>query len=1287
MTRKYFAYRTLIRGIGSSNGDKPLGWRGRRERHLHRSGFGVLFVALIALASLSACTSNQAAVTLPPASIAATAGNAQSTLVNTAFKTNLQATVKDKNGVPLPGTTLTFTVVAAGNGASGVFAGGTSSPSVTTDSNGVATAPTISANATSGSFAVNASAGGVGPAVFNLTNTAAGSPANITATGGTPQGATVNTIFTTSLQATVTDAAGNPVANASVTFTAVAAANGASGTFNNGTASLTVTTSASGVATASTFTANAVAGAHVVNATVPGVAAPAVFNLTNTAQPLLTIAATSGTPQSAPINQQFPNKLQATVTDSTGKPVANAQVTFTAPSSGASGTFANGTATDVETTNANGAATSTTFTANATSGSYVVNATVSNGRSPAPFNLANNAPSSINAQAGTPQSTAINSVFMIALQARVADQNLVGVPNVSVTFTAVAAANGASGTFTNGTGTVTVTTGANGIAIATTFTANAMPGSYIVNATTAGIASPAVFSLTNNDAPAAITAIAGTPQNAAINATFAVSLQAKVTDGLGAALANVQVTFTAPSNGASGSFGNGLAKLSVTTNANGIATATSFTANGTAGAYAVNATVTGVNNPAVFNLTNATAGPAANIAAAAGNPESATINSAYPINLQALVTDANGLAVANVQVTFTAVPGATGSSGTFANGTATGTTTTNNNVLANATTLKANAIAGSFVVNATVNGVAAPAVFNLTNIQSLVCPQPILGNENEIHDVFAFLFDGWDDVNGPFQAAGAFATDGTGNVVHQDINRTNINGLAGELDLGALFSSVAQGRGPQFHTIETAGSCYNLGPDGRGTLVFTLHDKSTITFDFSILPLQRGSATASTGRLLRFDDANAAGIRGTGFFTRQGSTTVPPPPNPNPVGINGQLGYSVTSYTANNANSAYLRNGMIGICCDTTSNGGPQGLAEVALTSTDANGNSTGAQSNFDLVPMTITVGAGSPDGWGRGTLQLSFSSYPKGDQAENFNYAYYGSQSVYAIQSTDFPGPIVPLSNGQLKSSNGFGCCLAGVYFATGADLSSNQAFTISTVAKENDQKFGTSFTDEISGQVPNNLAVYTNNQMVGTFSCWGTVIPQGGCLTNPMGVLTLTPSPTSPNPNGPTLTFTMLTTNLGAFLLEGTGGANGLLNPAPGKNAMIGEVLLGTSSSQPPFGGTDQTFSTLYPASTGSSMTVGTATATGAVAAPPPPPPPAAFSGTHVVCVNSATCVAGATQSVAANYSIDSNGRITFDFGAGGFPSGIAPGWVIPNSPDGVLLEPSVNGTVIFVGQTLIP
>src|SRR5205814_529120 len=134
------------------------------------------------------------------------------------------------------------------------------------------------------------------------------------------------------------------------------------------------------------------------------------------------------------------------------------------------------------------------------------------------------------------------------------------VPGVSVTF--AAPGSGASGAFSSSS---TVTTNSSGIATAPAFTANTTAGSYTVTATTAGVGSPASFSLTNLAVPpSSITANAGTPQSTIVNTAFGTVLQALVRDASNNPLSGVSVTFAAPGSGASGTFG---ASATVTTNA------------------------------------------------------------------------------------------------------------------------------------------------------------------------------------------------------------------------------------------------------------------------------------------------------------------------------------------------------------------------------------------------------------------------------------------------------------------------------------------------------------------------------------------------------------------------------------------------------------------------------------------------------------------------------------------------------------------------------------------------
>jgi hypothetical protein len=100
------------------------------------------------------------------------------------------------------------------------------------------------------------------------------------------------------------------------------------------------------------------------------------------------LKATSGSSQSAASGKSFSGPLAVNVTLS-GIPMSGEKVTFTAPASGASGTFSNGTATETDLTNNDGVATSSTITANSVGGTYTVMATVSGAPSPVSFSLTN----------------------------------------------------------------------------------------------------------------------------------------------------------------------------------------------------------------------------------------------------------------------------------------------------------------------------------------------------------------------------------------------------------------------------------------------------------------------------------------------------------------------------------------------------------------------------------------------------------------------------------------------------------------------------------------------------------------------------------------------------------------------------------------------------------------------------------------------------------------------------------------------------------------------------------
>ncbi|MCC6342435.1 MAG: S-layer homology domain-containing protein [Bryobacterales bacterium] len=102
------------------------------------------------------------------ASITVAAGSAQHAAVNATFAIPFQALVRDNNNNPVAGAMVTFAAPSSGPG--GTFSGSLSASAVT-NSNGIATAPTFTANSQTGTYAISAAAPGVStPAVFNLTN-------------------------------------------------------------------------------------------------------------------------------------------------------------------------------------------------------------------------------------------------------------------------------------------------------------------------------------------------------------------------------------------------------------------------------------------------------------------------------------------------------------------------------------------------------------------------------------------------------------------------------------------------------------------------------------------------------------------------------------------------------------------------------------------------------------------------------------------------------------------------------------------------------------------------------------------------------------------------------------------------------------------------------------------------------------------------------------------------------------------------------------------------------------
>jgi protocatechuate 3,4-dioxygenase beta subunit len=420
-----------------------------------------------------------------PAAVKAVGSATQSATVNTAFNP-LEVQVTDSSGKPVPNITVEFFAVNGPGGANGTFAGGT----VTTNSSGDATAPAPTANTVAGTWTVNAWVAGIAtPVTFTLTNTA-GVATAINTFAGSPQSVTVGNAFGTALQAIVVDAFSNPVSGASVTFTVAAAANGAGGTFTGKT---TVVTGANGVAKAPKLTANKVAGSFSVKATTGGLTTAPPFSLMST--PLKPHDPAGGPAQNVVVGQFDGEPLQARVSDKYGNPIAGVTVTFTAPATGAGGSFA-GQRTATAITGPEGVALAPPFTANAKACRYVV--TVSAPGAPsgtiAMTNLAGPA-AVVRAVTGPTRTTKINGTLR-TLEVQVTDAFGNVIEGAPVTFAVQAdAGSGAGAAFVGGT-TRTATTNDVGVAVAPPLKVNARRGAFTVTAMVPGVAEMASFRVT-----------------------------------------------------------------------------------------------------------------------------------------------------------------------------------------------------------------------------------------------------------------------------------------------------------------------------------------------------------------------------------------------------------------------------------------------------------------------------------------------------------------------------------------------------------------------------------------------------------------------------------------------------------------------------------------------------------------------------------------------------------------------------------------------------------------------
>ncbi len=200
------------------------------------------------------------------------------------------------------------------------------------------------------------------------------------------------------------------------------------------------------------------------------------------------IAAVSGSGQTARIGAALTNPLVVKVLDQHGAAFAGTSVNFTATGGG--------TVTSNVTTNASGNA-QTNWTLGNTAGAQTVNACVVGITSCATFTATATAPvaTAIQKNAGDNQTAAGNTAFAVKPSVKVLDETGAGMAGIAVTFTVT----GGSGSITGG----STTTNASGIATVGSWLAGPIGGVHKLRATAAGITSTVEF--TGTGTPATIT--------------------------------------------------------------------------------------------------------------------------------------------------------------------------------------------------------------------------------------------------------------------------------------------------------------------------------------------------------------------------------------------------------------------------------------------------------------------------------------------------------------------------------------------------------------------------------------------------------------------------------------------------------------------------------------------------------------------------------------------------------------------------------------------------------------
>jgi len=509
------------------------------------------------------------------------------------------------------------------------------------------------------------------------------------------------------------------------------------------------------------------------------------------------------------------------------------------------------------------------------------------------------------------------------------------------------------------------------------------------------------------------------------------------------------------------------------------------------------------------------------------------------------------------------------------------------------------------------NGVSPNATQTLTlTVTNLTCPLPALGNESLLTGTYVSRFNGFQDANGPSQGVMVFVANGTGGITNGELDLVTALNFSG----GSYTTPLAGQRA----NISASGSCYNLGSDNRGTMVWNLSAGTPITMEFSL------RSDGALGHIINFSDVNPSltgtGSRGSAVFTKRTIT------GPFSLGnLNGSFAVGLSGFTNDNCVSNTCTGSgdggyqLLAAVGRFTANGGG-GLTGFVFDVAQVNGGGTPAQVNIDLVTPT-SASYTAPDTLGRGTLTISGNDARLGG-AFTVDYAYYLIDAThFFLQSIDAPINN-PLFNGEAIGQSGSFSVASlngnSVFSMTGGDVATN-SFTVTSAGRVTGVGTGSN--------VSTLLDKISNGSTVST----GTTAITGGTFAvsaNGMGSLTI-----GSGGSAQAFSVAMIGTNSG-FIMEGT-------QASPGTNVMAGLLEAQTT---PGGGWTNSaasglfTEANMFPTVTNAKVEVGSITFT-------PGSPSGSLSGTSdkstgPTCANSCLQL---NKSISTTYSIDANGRFT--------------------------------------------